>query len=66
VPLDNNYSKTFAGFYESPVLAPGQYNISITSGSAETVHAVPEPASLALLGVGLVGLGLARKRRRAG
>ena len=44
--------------------APGDYVISVDGGGTAQ-FLVPEPATLGLIGVGLLGIGLIRRRRAA-
>jgi hypothetical protein len=51
------------GDFDAFPTVPGPGNYSGITGDVSFVFAVPEPTALALLGVGLVGLGASRRRR---
>ncbi len=67
---DSEYSGPYAGgffgsyFAYTNYLLPGSYTLSISMSEAtDVLRTVPEPGSLALLGLGLTGLAVVRRRK---
>jgi hypothetical protein len=55
------------GYFESELfLAPGDYTVQISGNATTNASILPEPGSIALLGLGLLGLGLVSRRKMLG
>ena len=70
-PLNaSNPAMGFGGFYSdtaftSLTILDSSDSVMIDNFAFGTAAAVPEPGTLALLGIGLLGMGAARRRKKA-
>ena len=64
LPLGNNFVGTFTenGTYQSMITGQGN-GLEVQIFARSDVEGVPEPATLALFGAGLLGLGALRRRK---
>jgi hypothetical protein len=69
-PATNDWDLAVNNFWTNPTFASFAYEgttsasfVSINSGVTIAPAAVPEPATIALLGIGMAGIGFARRRK---